>query len=54
MLDMLKKIKFKLTHNCGGGVFVEYIQSPDCTKHWKSDTAKNVVNLLRLYMQIEI
>lgn len=32
MLDMLKKIKFKLTHNCGGGVFVEYIQSPDCTK----------------------
>lgn len=29
---MWKKIKFKLTHNCGGGVFVEHVDSPDCTK----------------------
>ena len=29
---MWKKIKFKLTHNCGGGAFVEDIQSPDHTK----------------------
>ena len=31
-VDMWKKIKFKLTHNCGGGIFVEDVQSPDCTK----------------------
>lgn len=29
---MLKKIKFKLTHDCGGGVFVEDVKSPDGTK----------------------
>lgn len=29
---MIKKIKFKLTHNCGGGVFVEDIKSLDGTK----------------------
>lgn len=29
---MWKKIKFKLTHNCGGGIFVEHVQSPDYTK----------------------
>lgn len=29
---MWKKIKFKLTHDCGGGVFVEYVNSPDNTK----------------------
>ena len=29
---MWEKIKFKLTHNCGGGVFVEDVHSPDGTK----------------------
>lgn len=32
MKEFVKKIKRKLSHNCGGGVFLEHIQSPDNTK----------------------
>ena len=31
-MKIIKKIKYKLNHNCGGGVFVEHIQSPDNAK----------------------
>lgn len=32
ILKKIKKIKRNLFHNCGGGVFVEYVNSPDNTK----------------------
>lgn len=51
MLNLLKKIKFKLTHDCGGGVFVKYVYSPDFSKTLEVRYCKKCGNFITILLE---
>ena len=47
----IKKIKRNLFHDCGGGIFVEYVDSPDCTKTLEVRYCKECGNFITIVVE---
>ena len=50
-MNIIKKIKRNLFHNCGGGIFVEYVNSPDNTKTLEVRYCKECGNFITIVLE---